>query len=316
MWNSFVLLEKNLSNDFKASTFGFAGVFLLGPSIYFYIVSHIHIKDLSWSRVLPHYSLFFLSFILITLNAWNYVILKHWFFKVSMLLIFAQVIVYCFLSVKLLLAISIQAKQEWADKFQVVIRLMGILVGGFGLMIFVDFIFTLLNWFGILSGGYAHPVMLIDALLILTFAAYSQKHQSVFQRFYLHGTVAVKYKTSNLTKNASMILSKQLSDLMEKEKPYLDNDLSLTALAALLEVSPHVLSQLLNEKLQQSFYDYINTARVEEVSRVFVKIEFAHLSIIDIAYQSGFNNRSSFNNAFKKHFRLPPGRYRKQILAK
>ena len=76
------------------------------------------------------------------------------------------------------------------------------------------------------------------------------------------------------------------------------------------------MSQLLNEKIQQSFYEYINEARAVEAAKMLECKEFSHLAVIDVAYQCGFNNKSSFNNAFKKHFKLPPGQYRKHTLAK
>ncbi len=102
-----------------------------------------------------------------------------------------------------------------------------------------------------------------------------------------------------------------LEALMKKERPYRDNDLTLTKLGALLELNKHQTSELLNTHLKQSFYDYINKYRVAESMRL-LQNEQSNLPVLDIAFEAGFNNKSTFYRLFKQHTGFTPTQFRKQ----
>ncbi|MEW6991447.1 helix-turn-helix domain-containing protein [Colwelliaceae bacterium 6441] len=119
-----------------------------------------------------------------------------------------------------------------------------------------------------------------------------------------------KYSKSALTDVKANMVVDRLNVLMKNEEPYLDSDISLIALAEKLQVTPHHLSQVINEKLQQNFYDFINSARIERAKEMLSTPDFKKLPIIDIAYQVGFNNKTSFNNSFKKYTHLTPSQFR------
>ncbi len=73
-------------------------------------------------------------------------------------------------------------------------------------------------------------------------------------------------------------------------------------------VSTHHLSQSINEILKLNFYELINRYRVEEAKN---KIrEETEKSLLQVAFEVGFNNKASFNNAFKKHVGMTPSKYR------
>ena len=119
-----------------------------------------------------------------------------------------------------------------------------------------------------------------------------------------------KYEKSTLTgERAERYLSKLLQCMKEK-KPFTDGDLSLQKLAQELSISPHHLSQIINERLGQSFSDFINSYRVEEAKRRLQDPAFKHLSLLGIAIDVGFNSKSSFNSVFKKHTNLTPSEFR------
>jgi AraC-like DNA-binding protein len=98
---------------------------------------------------------------------------------------------------------------------------------------------------------------------------------------------------------------------METEKPYTDGDLTLQKLARKLLISPHHLSQTLNERLRQNFFDFVNSYRIEEAKRRLVDPAKKHYSILGIAEEVGFNSKSAFNVAFKKHANMTPSEFRK-----
>ena len=97
---------------------------------------------------------------------------------------------------------------------------------------------------------------------------------------------------------------------MESEKPWLENDLTLTQLAARLGTSSHHLSQLLNEDLRQTFFDYVNRRRVAEVQRCLADAAYASQTLLEVALAAGFNSKAAFNTAFRKHTGLTPSQFR------
>ncbi len=108
-----------------------------------------------------------------------------------------------------------------------------------------------------------------------------------------------KYQNSNLKQDEIECVSRKLTELMEREKIYLQRDLSLEKLALAVDTSKHILSQILNEELGTRFSDFINSHRVNEAKELILKRN-KELSISGIALESGFNNKTSFNTAFKK----------------
>lgn len=119
-----------------------------------------------------------------------------------------------------------------------------------------------------------------------------------------------KYKNSGLNKQKSEQVILKLKRLMEAEELYLQSDISLLTLSEKLNETPHNVSQALNESLQSNFYDYINSARILRAKELLRAPEYRKLAIIDVAYQVGFNSKTSFNNSFKKYANQTPSQFR------
>lgn len=120
-----------------------------------------------------------------------------------------------------------------------------------------------------------------------------------------------KYKNSGMTDENSERLYKNLLEMMEDEKPYLQPKLSLAKLAEQLEISPNQLSQVINWEGEVNFYDFVNKYRVEEFIRQSHKNK--NYSILALAYEAGFNSKSSFNYIFKKQKGISPSQYLSKI---
>lgn len=123
-----------------------------------------------------------------------------------------------------------------------------------------------------------------------------------------------KYKKALLSAEEISRYKSSLTQLMEKEEPYLRPDLSLRELAGLLDLPHNYLSQLLNEGFGQNFAEYVNTYRLSAFKTRVVDPAFQHLSILGLAFESGFNSKTSFNTFFKKTTGLTPAAYRKKRL--
>lgn len=121
-----------------------------------------------------------------------------------------------------------------------------------------------------------------------------------------------EYSKSHLETLDISSLQEQLRYLMEEEKFFCDEDLSLSRLSQALEITPHQLSQFLNEHHQKNFNTYINSYRIEEAKNIL--LEEPTRNALSIAFATGFNSYSAFFNAFKKQENISPAEYRKNIL--
>lgn len=120
-----------------------------------------------------------------------------------------------------------------------------------------------------------------------------------------------KYKTSSLTKERSLELKNEIGSIVEKEELFKNPDLTLQMLSERINVSKEHISQVINSEFQQSFNDYVNRMRISEATCLLKINGKVGLQILQIAYEVGFNNKSSFNNAFKKFIGTTPTEYRK-----
>lgn len=110
------------------------------------------------------------------------------------------------------------------------------------------------------------------------------------------------------------MLQFNLNQLMHKEKPYLDEDLTLASLSGMLAVPDKKLSTLLNQNMGICFYDYINGYRVEEVKERLAMPDATKYTLLAIAFECGFKSKSSFNRIFKSSTRLAPSEYQKNVV--
>lgn len=118
-----------------------------------------------------------------------------------------------------------------------------------------------------------------------------------------------KYATAKLSDEKLETYYALLKKLMREEKVYTDAELSLSQLAAKMEIHPNYLSQIINSKEQKTFYDLINTYRVEEFIRLSRLPNNQQFTLLSLAYEAGFNSKSSFNRYFKKITGQTPSQY-------
>lgn len=112
------------------------------------------------------------------------------------------------------------------------------------------------------------------------------------------------------------VLREKLLEVMDTQKPYLDADMSLHLLAGKLGVHPRMLSRLINSELGCSFFDFVNKYRIAEVKARLADRASVNKTIMIIAYECGFNTKSSFNAIFRKLEGMTPTDFRNASLAK
>jgi len=161
---------------------------------------------------------------------------------------------------------------------------------------------------------YTYTKQYICHCIIVLYVAYTAYVQPrVFSKKYLFAEEMLKYQKSGLTENFSNDLKEQLLTLLNEEKVYKMNNISLDILSEKLRTTRHNISQVINEHFDLNFFHLINKYRIQEAQRIFNNDTHNNLHIIDVAYDVGFNNKVTFNKAFKEETNLTPTQYIKKI---
>ncbi|MDH7444703.1 helix-turn-helix domain-containing protein [Aquimarina sp. 2201CG14-23] len=121
-----------------------------------------------------------------------------------------------------------------------------------------------------------------------------------------------KYNSSSLSTDEIQGYAKQLKQVMLHDTPHLKNDLRLKDLANMMNVSTHSISQIINQSFMCSFFDFINQYRIEEAKKLI--IAKPEITLLQVAFDAGFNNKTSFVNAFKKFEKKTPSTFRKEVI--
>ncbi|WP_298315030.1 helix-turn-helix domain-containing protein [uncultured Aquimarina sp.] len=114
--------------------------------------------------------------------------------------------------------------------------------------------------------------------------------------------------TSNITNDN--LYFKELHFLMKEAKIYRDSNLGLDSISKMLKISSNYLSQMVNKLSGSNFSDYVNSFRIDDAKSKLKDPKFTNYTILDIALESGFNSKSTFYSAFKKHTGISPKEYR------
>ena len=125
-----------------------------------------------------------------------------------------------------------------------------------------------------------------------------------------------KYKKTLLDTDSLQSYKDQLEQFMNEKHPYLNPDLTLRDLAKALTLPPNYVSQLLNEGFDKNFSEYINSYRLEAFKAKVADPANHHLTILGLAFESGFNSKTVFNTYFKKTMGKTPSAYWKEVAGK
>lgn len=101
--------------------------------------------------------------------------------------------------------------------------------------------------------------------------------------------------------------------LMNQEKLYLESNFSIENLATRLNVSSCLLSQIINDKLDQNFFDLVIHYRIQEAKKVLENPKSQQMTMDKLAFEMGYSSISAFFDDFKHHTNQTPSEYRKQM---
>lgn len=101
---------------------------------------------------------------------------------------------------------------------------------------------------------------------------------------------------------------------MEKDRFYLEPDVTLEALAKRVSLPERTTSRILNQHFSMNFFEFINSYRVEETKRLLTSEKHVDWTIMQVLLESGFTSKSTFNAIFKKQVGMTPSQYRKRVV--
>jgi AraC-like DNA-binding protein len=207
-------------------------------------------------------------------------------------------------------------KQNFAYKESIDLNWLKHFIIGMGVIFGIAILLAVLQeWVGVQFGFNTDIIFYSLIILFIFYLGYSGIiHQGIFSTS--NAPVAIveedtkdSYKRSGLKESDAKLYHEKLMTIMKKEKPYLEPKLSLVGLAEHLDISPNHLSQIINQCEDKNFYDFVNHYRVEEFKKRVLDPENSNFSLLAIAYDSGFNSKSSFNDVFKKTVGKTPTQY-------
>lgn len=121
-----------------------------------------------------------------------------------------------------------------------------------------------------------------------------------------------RYEKSSLTGVDTDLINDRLMELIQREKIYTETEINLKSLSEKLSITPHQLSEYLNDHLKADFRSFINSFRVEEAKKLLARQP--EKSVLEICFDVGFGSKSSFNAVFKKATGQTPSEFRNAII--
>jgi AraC-like DNA-binding protein len=221
-----------------------------------------------------------------------------------------QVATYLVLSFRILTRYRKQLKDIYSSIEKIDLSWCNLLLTAFALMWMMD----LLNWiFDLLSmvqDSVLQQMFLVSLLINLIFTL-AATYRGLIQSRSFSGILDLpKYAASKLKQTECDIIARKLTEYMKAEKPYFLQSLSIEDLAGKLNVPSKHLSQVIHTGLNYNFYDFVNSYRINEAMIRLRDSRYKSQTILSVAYDVGFNSKSVFNAAFKKHVGMTPKEYR------
>jgi len=123
---------------------------------------------------------------------------------------------------------------------------------------------------------------------------------------------ASKYQKSKLQEIQKDKYQDKILAFIKEEKPYLNPEITINQFSEQVNIPSYYVSQIINERMNINYLDFINSYRIEESKSKLTDEKFSHYTIVTIAFDSGFNSKTAFYSAFKKYVGMTPSQYRKK----
>jgi len=181
-----------------------------------------------------------------------------------------------------------------------------IMWGAAWLMYAVEFFLSALGWFWF-GSGVVLPILEAIVLAIFIQKALSQKVLNESEKALPRTSQGNKARTALLSADKMQLIASKLERAMNEEKLFLQDNLSLNKLSESISETENHISETLSQFLHTKFFQFVNGFRIEEAKKA---LQDRDKLITSIAFDVGFNSKSTFNTAFKKIVGHSPSAYR------
>lgn len=299
--------------------FYIALLFLNGPLLFLYVKAITNREYKMDKTILWHLSPFlaFVAYFNIFEVSFHDLSLPYFLFLIVLAF---SVPVYIYLSIKILL----RHKKIIADNFSDIekrtltwLRVLIIILGvAWAILVTIIFIHHVLHLFS--ESFCINGLFFTLTAFIVTTGSYGFNQPQVFSS---HGNTLSEvieendkpYAGSSLKDEDKQQYLSVLVDYIDNKKPYLNNELTLNQLAQEVNIPLHHLSRIINEHFNQNFFDFINQFRVNEFISRLPDPKYYNYSLLAIAFDCGFNSKTTFNRYFKKATGLTPSQYKNKM---
>lgn len=286
------------------------------PPLFFLYVRSLILREVNFKKQAFHFVPFILFVLCLVpfymqsgdykvdylISAWQSTPVLH---RVVSGLIILQELIYIVLSLRLLVKHSKKVKSVYSSIEKYNLHWIRSLIISYILVTGLFFVLRFINT--PIKPIHVGPIVIVVYIYVLGYMGVRQPE--IFSELD-DPRFAKKYLKSGLdTKKADDYLSK-LIRVMEVDRLFIESNLTLHKLANKMSISPNHLSQLLNERLNQSFFDFVNSHRVEEAKKMLRNPASNNLTMLAIAYEVGFSSKSTFNSVFKKYVNMTPSKYK------
>ncbi|PID58410.1 MAG: hypothetical protein CR986_07845 [Ignavibacteriae bacterium] len=294
--------------------------FLYGPLIYL----HIHFLTTARKKFrlkdMLHFIPFFVSFIyyvfLVFTTTFEYKIALIQFTEKPPLIVFllgnlipVVGIFYLVLTIKATNKFNKNIRDKYSNIEKIDLHLLNYLAYGnliVWLVVIVGYVLNVIfnTW------NYANILIYLTLSIFLYFLSFRAYKQPEIQKT---DAQDFSYKKSGLTNEKADEYLEKIINKMETDKLFLNPKLSLTELSQNTGISTHNISEIINTKLGQNFYDFVNKYRVEEVKRLIRNDKSINYNLLAHAFEAGFASKSAFNSSFKKFTGTTPSKFRDSL---
>jgi AraC-like DNA-binding protein len=295
---------------------------ITGPAFYFYVKSLTHSDFFLNKRHLLHALPFFFAALLYTVAFHIHsaetkralldgkILFFQSFSSYFNTALHIQILIYNIASLFILKNYRERIKQEYSSLQNIYLSWLSVVLYGF-LVAWCTSVFHFISW--VFAFNIPVDLDFINFLAFFIFFNFIFFKALVQPTIFLGVEEVSRQKPPNLSKSVEEQYLKKLTQYMEKEKPYLDPNITLFDLSKKVSIPHRSLSEIINNTLGQNYYDFINSYRVKASLRLLSDTTTRNKTILEILYEVGFNTKSSFNQAFKKHTGTTPTEYKKQF---
>lgn len=278
---------------------GLAFLLLIGPLLRWYVLAMTRYNF----RFSKNYLLELVPFTLVFVM--SFFVTKKWFetnnkevivvFASALIFIYLHFAFYIFISGRLLQKVKKEHQQVLQTKSQkAIFKWLQVLIFGF-IAIWISYFLNIIEDTVPYIVG---PIVYSVVIYFLSYKAFQLKTTEI--------------DGDAFEKNDNELLYNKISELVLKDKLYLESDLSLSGLSKLVGKSTQNTSEVINQYAKRNFNDFINFYRIQDAKKMLLDVNTKNYTISSIAFDAGFSTLSSFNSAFKKFEGITPSLYKRR----